>query len=373
MAPRTHAQRRRAERDRRREQRRPRTATIGWRDLMVALRDWGMLSRPQRTAAAAKWLTLVAGLAAAVVLGLVGNAFYSEYGALPNSPVATVGSEPITATEYRDFLSFRRYQLQQELAALDADETVEDYEARAGDLRAQLGGVVFNGVSHLAHAVLIRDAWTAEGHEVAPDDLRAHLATLAGVAPEREDAQASAVEAIREATGLDAATIERFAADSFRRQRLADELFAATDPMPAHVKAVEIVLAREEDAAEVIQRIEDGEAMEDVAREVSVDSVSRTAGGEVDWTPSGIRPEVWDAVAFTAPIGELVGPFEGNLGWYLLRVTDRVDERPLSAEHARTLRARKLDAWLAERTDEQPIEYMLTTEIIDWTDRNSLP
>ncbi|MCY4111331.1 MAG: hypothetical protein OXF96_05255 [Chloroflexi bacterium] len=51
MAPRTHAQRRRAERDRRREQRRPRTATIGWRDLMVALRDWGMLSRPQSTRA----------------------------------------------------------------------------------------------------------------------------------------------------------------------------------------------------------------------------------------------------------------------------------------------------------------------------------
>ena len=373
MAPRTHAQRRRAERDRRRARRRPRTATIGWRDLMVAVRDWGMLSRPQRTAAAAKWLTLVAGLAAAVVLSLVGSAFYSEYSALPNSAVANVGSEPITATEYRDFLSFRRYELQQELAALDADETAEDYEARANDLRAQLGGVVFNGVSHLAHAVLIRDAWAAEGREVAPDDLRARLVALAGVAPEREDSQTAAIEAIREATGLDAATIERFAAASIRRQRLADELFADTDPMPVHVKAVEIVLAREEDAAEVIQRIEDGEAMEDVAREVSVDSVSRTAGGVVDWTPSGIRPEVWDAVAFTSPVGELVGPFEGALGWYLLRVTDRVDERPLSTEHARTLRARKLDAWLAERTGEQPIEYMLTTEIIDWTDRNSLP
>ena len=78
-------------------------------------------------------------------------------------------------------------------------------------------------------------------------------------------------------------------------------------------------------------------------------------------------------MAFTSPIGDLVGPFEGNLGWYLLRVTDRVDERPLSAAHAHTLRTRRLDGWLAERTDAQPIEYMLTTEIIDWTDRNSLP
>jgi len=373
MAPRTHAQRRRADRDRRRAQRRPRTATIGWRDLMVALRDWGMLTRQQRTAAAAKWLTLLAGLAAAVVLSLVGSAFYAEYGALPNSAVATVGSEPIPASEYRDFLSYRRYELQQEIAALDADETVEDYEARSNDLRAQLGGVAFNGVSHMAHAVLIRDAWAADGREVGPDDLRAQLVALVGTAPEREDAQAAAIETIREATGLDAATIERFAADSFRRERLADELFAETDPTPAHVKAVEIVLAREEDAAEVIQRIEDGEAMEDVAREVSVDSLSRGAGGMVDWTPSGIRQEAWDAVAFTSPIGEIVGPFEGNLGWYLLRVTDRVDERPLSSAHARTLRARRLDAWLAERSEERPIEYMLSTEIIDWTERNSLP
>jgi len=288
MAPRTHAQRRRADRGRRRAQRRPRTATIGWRDLMVALRDWGMLTRQQRTAAAAKWLTLLAGLAAAVVLSLVGSAFYAEYGALPNSAVATVGSEPIPASEYRDFLSYRRYELQQEIAALDADETVEDYEARSNDLRAQLGGVAFNGVSHMAHAVLIRDAWTADGREVSPDDLRAQLVALAGTAPEREDAQAAAIETIREATGLDAATIERFAADSFRRERLADELFAETDPTPAHVKAVEIVLAREEDAAEVIQRWDSAAIREQVVASQRARRVVHAAAGE-GWDYSPLR------------------------------------------------------------------------------------
>ncbi len=373
MAPRTHAQRRRAERDRRRAERRPRTGSIGWRDLMVALRDWRMLSRPQRTAAAAKWLTLVAVLAAAIVLSLVVNAFYVEYVALPNSAVATVGVEPIKVSEYRDFLAFRRYELEQELAALYAGDAVEDYEARAADLQAQLAGVVFNGVSRLAHAALIRDAWSADGRDVDPADLRAHVVALADAAPEREGAGDAALKAVRTATGLDAALIERFAADSVRRRQLSDELFAQADPAPAHLRAVEIVLAREEDAPAVIQRIEDGEAMEDVAREVSVDNLSRSAGGVVDWIPRGIRPPAWDLVAFDAPLGELVGPFEGNLGWYLLRVTERVDSRPLSAEHARTLRAAKLDQWLALRTDDQPISYMLTSEIIDWTDRNALP
>ena len=340
---------------------------------MVALRDWRMLSRPQRTAAATKWLTVVAVLAAAIVLSLVASVFYAEYVALPNSPVATVGDEPIKVSEYRDFLAYRRLELEQELAALDADESVEDYEARAGDLQAQLAGVIFNGVSHLAHAALIRDAWAAEGRAVDPADLRARLVALADVAPDREDAADAALEALRTSTGLDDVSIERFAADSVRRQRLSDELFAQANPAPAHLRAVEIVLAREEDAPAVIQRIEEGEAMEDVAREVSVDNVSRTAGGVVDWIPRGIRPPVWDLVAFDAPLGELVGPFEGNLGWYLLRVTERVDSRPLSAEHARRLRAAQLDQWLAQRTDEQPISYMLTSEIIDWTDRNSLP
>ena len=339
---------------------------------MVALRDWRMLTGPERTAAATKWLTVIAGLAAAIIFSMVGSTLYREFVGLPNIAVVTVGEEPVTAREYRDFLAFRTYELQQQIVALDAGERPDDYDERLTELRTQLVSLAFNAATDLAHTPLIRGEWAARGLEIERADLDEALVAIAGAGAEEAPLPNEALEQVVSATGLEVNAIERFTADGVRRERLIEGLFAGTDRTPPHLRALEIALQTEEDGTDALERLANGESMATLAREVSVDPGSRDSGGQVDWTPPDIRPEAWDEAAFDAPIGQIVGPFEGDFRWYLLRVLDRVDARDLSDVHEETLRQSKFDDWIAERTETQPISYTLSADIIDWTERNPI-
>ncbi len=339
---------------------------------MVALRDWRMLTGPERTSAATKWLTVIAGLAAAIILSMIGSTLYREFVGLPNTAVVTVGEEPVTAREYRDFLAFRTYELQQQIVALDAGERPDDYDQRLTDLRTQLASLAFNAATELAHITLIRGEWAARGLDIEREDLDEAIVAIAGAGEDEAPLPDEALEQVVSATGLEVSAIERFTADGIRRERLIEELFAGTDRTPPHLRALEIALQTEEDGTEALERLANGESMAALARELSVDPGSRDSGGQVDWTPPGIRPEAWDEAAFGAPIGQIVGPFEGDFRWYLLRVLDSVDERDLSDNHEEILRQSKFDDWIAERTETQPISYTLDADIIDWTERNPI-
>ena len=377
MAPRTRSQWRRARRDRRREQRRPRILGVGWRDLIVALRDWRELTRAQRASALTKWLVVLASAIAIASLSIIGSAIYVEYFGLPHTAVVSVGNESISASEYRDFLAYGRYKIEHESLVLDGGERSDDYEARSADIRGQLAGLAFGGITVLAHDLLIRSDWAERGLEVSHADIRTRVLSLARPTATRPVGQSlSASEAIvlqelAEATGVGAELIKRFVVSDILRERLSDELFARVDPAPPHVRLVEIALTREADAFDVLQRIEAGERMEDLARELSGDPAARVSGGQVDWTPLGIRSTAWDEMAFHAPVGDVMGPFEAGTSWFLLQVLDRVDERPLSAQNEELVRQTEMDEWFTKRAQQWPISYVLSAEVIDWTTRNS--
>lgn len=339
---------------------------------MVAVRDWRMLSGPERTSAATKWLVVVSVLATAMILTLIGSTLYREFVGLPNAVVVTVGDEPVTTLEYRAFLAYRGYELKQQVIALDEGEQPDDYGNRLAELRAQLASLAFQAATDLAHMTLIRAEWITRGLEIAEADVKDALVGIFGVG---EDERPSWDEVLREvvtATGLGVDEIEQFTADAIRRERLIEELFAGTDRSPSHLRGLEIVLQSEGDGTAALDRLQNGEPMEVIARELSVDPASRESGGQVNWTPPGIRPEAWDRAVFDALVGHVVGPFEADSRWYLFRVLDRVDERELSGEHEERLRQSKFDDWIAERTETQPISYTLSADVIDWTERNPI-
>jgi len=117
MSPRTRAQRRRAQRDRRRAARKPATAHVRWRDVPNSVRDWSELTRAQRTAAAARIVAVAATLILSVVSALIGVALYGELVVRPAEPVSSVNGDPIPASRYADFLALRRFELSRELAS----------------------------------------------------------------------------------------------------------------------------------------------------------------------------------------------------------------------------------------------------------------
>lgn len=103
-------------------------------------------------------------------------------------------------------------------------------------------------------------------------------------------------------------------------QLLAEDPNAWTEVCAAH-----ILVATTDEAAAVLERFDAGEAFADVAIEVSIDTGSGAAGGELGCaTPSNYVPEFAEAT-MTANLGEVVGPVETTFGFHLIKVDSRTE------------------------------------------------
>ncbi|MEX2332710.1 MAG: peptidylprolyl isomerase, partial [Pseudohongiella sp.] len=113
-------------------------------------------------------------------------------------------------------------------------------------------------------------------------------------------------------------------------------------------------------AQEVYERISGGEAFNVVARQLSDDTQSVVAGGDLGWVSDGGMPPEFEEVVRDLDIGELSEPFRTSFGWHVAEVTGR-REQDLSREYRRqqatnALRERKfeveLENWMLEIRDE---------------------
>lgn len=73
----------------------------------------------------------------------------------------------------------------------------------------------------------------------------------------------------------------------------------------------------------VRQRIEAGEDFAELAKEVSEDESNSTRGGSLGYFGRGRMVPAFEEAAFTATVGELVGPVKTDFGYHLIEVQDR--------------------------------------------------
>lgn len=92
---------------------------------------------------------------------------------------------------------------------------------------------------------------------------------------------------------------------------------------------VRVILTRDEaDAEEALATLEADptpQTFEQVARDLSIDEATQSTGGLREAVVQGQSEPALDEQIFSAPEGELVGPFEGDSGSYVIRV-DAVTE-----------------------------------------------
>ncbi len=116
----------------------------------------------------------------------------------------------------------------------------------------------------------------------------------------------------------------------------------------------EVTAYQREDALEMRRRIERGEDMEALARELSVDPYAQRGGLVSDVAQADLQREV-AAVAFGLQPGELAGPFRTEIGWSVLRLQEVrpadperfADLRGISARMALLQKKERLEAHLA--------------------------
>jgi peptidyl-prolyl cis-trans isomerase C len=117
-----------------------------------------------------------------------------------------------------------------------------------------------------------------------------------------------------------------------------DAVFAEIPPSTEY-NAAHILVATEEEALAVLARIEAGEDFAALAQELSVDTGSGAAGGELGWFGLGMMvPEFETAVIALGEGGEngaISAPVQSQFGWHIVRLNETRPQEPPTLDDVR--------------------------------------
>ena len=243
---------------------------------------------------------IVVGFAVAIALaiGIFGAAAWNGYWESHLRPVASV-----------EGTTFTRSDLDQRATIVAAEITAE-----AAELELQRGGprdqLIDQQVQSLGQA--LQQADTTAVRSLVDEAVLAERAPDYGIEVTQEEVTATVAERLTRP--------ERVRASLILIDPLPDDADAEAEPTEEQLAA-----AREE-AEAALERIEGGEAFEDVAVEVSDDFTAAT-GGALGWfrADDPLYPEYFEALA-DAEVGDIVGPIDIDDGIALLLLQDRREE-----------------------------------------------
>lgn len=113
-----------------------------------------------------------------------------------------------------------------------------------------------------------------------------------------------------------------------------DELKTIFDDlkMNEQVKASHILVDTEEEALKVVERINNGEDFAELAKELSVDTVTGANGGDLDYFNYAKMVQPFSEAAFAMEIGEVSKPVQSEFGYHIIKLTDKIVDEAKTVE-----------------------------------------
>lgn len=136
------------------------------------------------------------------------------------------------------------------------------------------------------------------------------------------------------------------------------QVVANVSPYAPQVHARHILVADEATARQLIARIQQGEDFGQLAIQYSLDTSTAPSGGDLDWVSQGVllQPEVEQAI-FSLQPGQLdPEPVKSSLGYHVIQVLERVEDRPLSQAALAEKRQQAFMTWLDGQRQSAVIE-----------------
>ncbi len=90
------------------------------------------------------------------------------------------------------------------------------------------------------------------------------------------------------------------------------------------IKASHILVETNEEALKVIERLNKGEDFAELAKELSVDTVSGANGGDLDYFNYTSMVQPFSEAAFALEIGEVSDPVQSDFGYHIIKLVDRI-------------------------------------------------
>jgi peptidyl-prolyl cis-trans isomerase C len=117
-----------------------------------------------------------------------------------------------------------------------------------------------------------------------------------------------------------------------------------------------ILVKTEKEAKEALDRVtKKGDKFSDVATQISI-CPSKAKGGNLDWMPKGSLVKEIEEVAFSAKLGQPVGPVQSKYGYHILLIDERRPEQQNSFDQVKDyimeqLKAQRLAAQYEKETE----------------------
>lgn len=347
-------------------------------------------------------------IASAVILAIV--VLVVAYGILNNTvfagirPVAKVGNEKITATEFEKYVRFNRQQIvtryNQTVALMQSfgdnpsiasyfESTLTQYQSQLQDPEA-LGATLLD---QMVNDRLIRQEAKKRGITVSSDEIDTILEEYFGYyrngTPTPQDGAAVASEPTVEPgptatpytqdayqadlntyyeglTSIDVkeSDIRTLVEFTLYYRKLYETITADVPSTQDQVSARHILVKTEEEALAIKARYDAGEDWAALAAENSIDSSNAKNGGDLGWFGPGSMVEAFEKAAYATPVGSVSAPVQTDFGWHLIQVVGH-EERALSSTELATLKDKTFQDWLeAAKLETTITKYDLWKEIV---------
>jgi len=138
---------------------------------------------------------------------------------------------------------------------------------------------------------------------------------------------------------------------SLLREKLLKKITANTAASEEQVWARHILVSEEQQAKDLMARLQKGESWDALAKELSKDTSNKDSGGDLGWfSKNKMVPEFADA-AFALKVGDVSQPVKTSFGFHIIQVLGH-EERPLDQTAFTEKQQKEFSDWLAKaRTD----------------------
>jgi hypothetical protein len=206
------------------------------------------------------------------------------------------------------------------------------------------------------YAVLEREGVILEGiprlgFEVGEEDVDAEIRRRLGLSEEGDERTfAARYGETVSSSGLHTDEYRRWVRSSVLEDLLRDKFRSEVPSADTQVRARLIQVETEEEALEVIGRLEAGEEFAALAEELSLDETTKEEGGETDWLLRGEMEESVEEFLFTAEVGTRSEPLAITNGYFVAEVLEREDERELTESQTEVVANDIFEGWIAAAT-----------------------
>jgi parvulin-like peptidyl-prolyl isomerase len=176
---------------------------------------------------------------------------------------------------------------------------------------------------------------------------------------------------LAEGTGISEADYRSIVQNLVLTDKLQEAIGSEAPTSAEQSHARHILVETEEEANDVVKRLEAGEDFGDLAAEMSTDTASADNGGDLGFVPKGSFVASVDEAVFNLPIGETSEPIESDFGWHVIEVLER-EERELSPVQYERSQRQAYDDWVIEARAAAEIEDFWTPDKVPADPNNPL-